>query len=298
MQGAHKRSQLLNFAEESYLERTSRPVYALVFLVPFIVVYELGTIFINTTILKQYWRGPVVAFVWVQQLLEWIGFAGKSAWIATPLVVVVILIALQVTSGSRWRFRWGDYVPMLVECVALAVPLIVLGLLFNSRITPRGGSEIAAPPPARAVMVQATEQPAQETPGGKDDGSRPTLLLADIVTGIGAGIYEELAFRLVLIIVLMLLFQDLLRLGRNSAIVLSVLVSAGLFSAYHHVDFLSGRLYLTVPFNWAEFVFRTLAGVYFAVLFAVRGFGITAGTHALYDIMAAVINVVFFGRGN
>jgi len=64
------------------------------------------------------------------------------------------------------------------------------------------------------------------------------------------------------------------------------------------VDFLSGRLYLTVPFNWAEFVFRTLAGVYFAVLFAVRGFGITAGTHALYDIMAAVINVVFFGRGN
>jgi hypothetical protein len=43
-----------------------------------------------------------------------------------------------------------------------------------------------------------------------------------------------------------------------------------------------------------EFGFRAVAGVYFAVLFAIRGFGITAGTHAFYDIIATIINSVFF----
>jgi hypothetical protein len=55
MKKKYDTSQLLNFVEGSYLERTSRPVYALVFLLPFIVVYELGTILINTNVLRQYW---------------------------------------------------------------------------------------------------------------------------------------------------------------------------------------------------------------------------------------------------
>ena len=51
---------------------------------------------------------------------------------------------------------------------------------------------------------------------------------------------------------------------------------------------------MSAPFTVREFVFRTLAGVYFACLFAMRGFGITAGTHAFYDIIAVLVNAVFF----
>jgi len=97
-----------------------------------------------------------------------------------------------------------------------------------------------------------------------------------------------------LICVLMILFQNVLALGRKNSIILSVLVSAALFSAHHHIVFLDGRFGQSAPFNWMEFSFRTIAGVYFAVLFAIRGFGITAGTHAFYDIIATVINFVFF----
>ena len=43
------------------------------------------------------------------------------------------------------------------------------------------------------------------------------------------------------------------------------------------------------PFTWPKFIFRTLAGVYFAGLFTFRGFGITAGTHAFYDILVALM---------
>ena len=127
-----------------------------------------------------------------------------------------------------------------------------------------------------------------------DVSVRGKSLLADIVTGIGAGIYEELIFRLILICVLMMLFQDVFRLGHKNSIILSVLVSAALFSAHHHMVFVNGQLSSSVPFNWTEFVFRTVAGIYFAVLFAIRGFGITAGTHAFYDIIATVINAFFF----
>ena len=62
-------SQLFNFAQDSYFERTSRPIYAIVFLLPFIVFYELGTIFINTDVLNQS-QVRVMAFVWLQNFLE------------------------------------------------------------------------------------------------------------------------------------------------------------------------------------------------------------------------------------
>ena len=99
---------------DSYLERTSRPIYAAVFLLPFILFYEFGTLRINTDVLNQS-QERVVAFVWLQNLLEPLGYGGKLAWAAPPLAVVVILLALQITSGKQWRFWFGDIVPMVVE---------------------------------------------------------------------------------------------------------------------------------------------------------------------------------------
>ena len=117
-------SQLFNFVQGSYFERTSRPIYAIVFLLPFIVFYELGTLLINTDLLRHYWQGRVVAFAWVQDLLVHLGLGSKFGWVATPLAVVVILAALQLASGKGWRFWFGDILPMAVECILLAVPLI------------------------------------------------------------------------------------------------------------------------------------------------------------------------------
>ena len=79
-----------------------------------------------------------------------------------------------------------------------------------------------------------------------------------------------------------------------NSVLLSVLISAAFFSAHHHIFFVDGILNQTMPFNWTEFIFRAAAGIYFAGLFAVRGFGIAAGTHAFYDTMAVLINAMFF----
>ena len=288
---------MFNFAPDSYLERTSRPIYAIWFLLPFIVFYEVGTILINTDLLSQS-QTRVVAFVWLREFLESIGFGGKLALIAPPLVVVAILAGLQVSSRKRWNFDVRDVLPMAAECIALAVPLIVFILFLTSFGGPEGDSDDVA---RRTIPVKI--QLASETSGGgsalpvfsaqRGGGPGGRLLLADTITAIGAGIYEELVFRLILICALMMLFQDLLRLDQKNSIVLSVLISAALFSAYHYIDFRTGELDGD-PFELTSFAFRTMAGIYFAVLFAVRGFGITAGTHAFYDIIATMIKVFFF----
>ncbi len=292
-------SQLFNFAKDSYLERTSRPIYAIVFLLPFIIFYEVGTFCINTDILNQS-QIRVVAFVWLQNLLESLGFGGKFAWVASPLAVVVILIALQITSAKQWRFWIGDILPMTAECILLAVPLIVLTLFLSSSAVPEGNiswfddSAIRAQAgslPSCSSVAGGSLSPLSAEAGDVGPGQS---LLANIVTGIGAGIYEELVFRLILICLLMLLFQDVLRLTHKKSIILSVLISAALFSAHHHIDLLSGQPNATDPFNLIKFAFRTIAGIYFAVLFAIRGFGITAGTHAFYNIIAVSITASFF----
>lgn len=291
--------QMFNFAPDSYLERTARPIYAIVFLLPFIIFYELGTFSYNTDVLNQS-QIRVVAFVWMQNLLESVGFGGKFAWVAPPLAVIVILTAMQITSRKQWRLCLGDLLPMAVECVLLAVPLIVLTLFLTS--SPETKSNVSRPENNAAHI--RTEGPLSCSSTTNHRLSTVTFqpgmngrehpLLANIITGIGAGIYEELVFRLILICIFMLLLQDVFGLSHTISIIFSVLASAALFSAHHHIDFISGQLNTTDPFNWTRFAFRTIAGIYFAILFAFRGFGITAGTHAFYNIIAVSITARFF----
>ena len=291
-------SQLLNFAQDSYLERTSRPIYALMFLLPFILFYELGTILINTDVLNQS-QVRVVAFVWMQNSLEYLGFGSRMVWAMPAVTVVIILAALQFSSRKRWFFSFADILPMTIECTLWAVPLIVLSLFLNSP----GQRQNEIPQYNYASIQIQTKQATgcpylmQKTPSAAlvhNAGSDNESLLANLVTSIGAGIYEELVFRLILICTLMILLQNILHLSHRQSIILSVLVSAALFSAHHHILFLDGQITQSSPFTWEQFAFRTIAGVYFAVLFAVRGFGITAGTHAFYDIIAVFINSIFY----
>jgi membrane protease YdiL (CAAX protease family) len=278
-------SQLVSFLPGSYLDRTSRPIYALVYLLGFLLLYEIGTFYINPEALTQSLSRTqlrVVAFVWFQNLLEYVGFSERMTWIATPFAVIIILIAWQIANGTRWHVRISDFVPMTVECILLALPLLVLSLAMNR---PAPAETITA----GAAVISSAAGVVSSTGGG---------LWGDIVTGIGAGIYEELVFRLILICLLMILFQDILRLDKDVAVILSILISAGLFSVHHHFFYVNGRFGQGEPFVWITFLFRMLAGIYFAVIYTLRGFGIVAGTHAFYDIIAAVLNAFWFTGEN
>ena len=98
-----------------------------------------------------------------------------------------------------------------------------------------------------------------------------------LVVSLGAGIYEELLFRVLL--VSGLLFVGV-RAGwsKKVAIAVAIVGSALIFSGFHYIGPFGDTL--TAP----SFTFRALAGLLLSGLYVTRGFGIAAWTHALYDV--------------
>jgi hypothetical protein len=97
------------------------------------------------------------------------------------------------------------------------------------------------------------------------------------VLSCGAGVYEEFIFRLIGFGVLRFIFVRIFKLKRSLAISLMVLGTSIAFSLYHYWG--------PEPFLWRTMIFRTIAGIYFGVIFAFRGFGLTVGSHTAYDII-------------
>jgi hypothetical protein len=70
--------------------------------------------------------------------------------------------------------------------------------------------------------------------------------------------------------------------GAAASGIFATLLGALVFSAFHYIGPYGDVLELR------SFAFRAIAGVLFSGLYLVRGFGITAWTHALYDVFLTV----------
>ena len=78
-----------------------------------------------------------------------------------------------------------------------------------------------------------------------------------------------------------------MKLKEPAVTLLAVGFSAILFAAHHYagITTLAGGEGVFEPFTLPGFLFRMAAGIYFAVIFRYRGYGITAGTHAAYNMI-------------
>jgi membrane protease YdiL (CAAX protease family) len=180
----------------------------------------------------------------MRRFFQWFGASGRYL---PALAVVAILLGCHIARKDPWRLEVGVVLGMFAESALLGFPLLLAGQLLRHALPLAGGS------------------PWQ----------------GDFVDYIGAGIYEELVFRLIMFTALSIVLVDLLRIERFWAGLLIVVSSAVLFSAYHYLG--------SERFAWGPFVFRTVAGLYFAAVFLVRGFGLTVGGHAAYDITLGIM---------
>lgn len=259
----------LNFEQGSYLEATSRPLYALAFLLPLVIVYEIGTFLVNTDQLAHT-QSRVATFTWLMAFARWIGMSRPLALGFPALVVVILLFCWHMASHYPWRVRPKWVGGMAIESVVLTLPLFALSSVMNSSLYYTGAVT------GKAAILAAGRSAAES-------------YLANLTTSIGAGIYEELVFRLILIGLLILLLEDVFKIKANRALFIAIGLSALLFAAHHYIGIIDGQLDTLNPegerFAWPSFIFRALAGAYFAFLFRLRGFGIIAGTHAAYDMI-------------
>ncbi len=117
----------------------------------------------------------------------------------------------------------------------------------------------------------------------------PTILLAGVqleqeslwmqlALSIGAGIYEELLFRVILVGGLYAILKAILGF-QTAAYIVAAVFGALLFSGIHYMGPLGD------DFTAQSFLFRFFFGLALNVIYLVRGFGVAAWTHALYDVM-------------
>jgi Type II CAAX prenyl endopeptidase Rce1-like len=234
--------------ERSYWSTTRRPLPALAFILPILLAYEAGVIWLGGPSADALRAG---ADAWVRHGLANLGFTDR--WLL-PVGLISGLLAWQSVDRRDWRFHpltlWG----MAVESLLLAVGLVGLSKLVDLGFSRLDGPSLLA-------------------------ASSPTRLpIAPVIGFLGAGLYEEALFRLALI---PLLFRGLRLVLVPSffALTLAVTASSLIFSLAHHAG---------VPgesFTWFAFIFRWLAGVFFAWVFVVRGFGVAVGTHTAYDLL-------------
>jgi membrane protease YdiL (CAAX protease family) len=105
----------------------------------------------------------------------------------------------------------------------------------------------------------------------------------DFILYCGAGVYEELVFRVFLLGLLMLVFTKLFHMEHAYAAVWAVVLGAVIFSAFHHVGGDGFR-----SFALGVFLQRVFAGLYFAAIYFNRSFGVAAASHSMYDILVGM----------
>ncbi len=230
-----------------YWDESRRPLTSLVFVLPLLLIYETGVLFLGTQAIRN------GVDVWLRDFLVSIGLAH---YFLLPILTVSILLAWHYLSRQPWRIRGGVLYGMVGECLVLGVFLRIILAIQNQLVPP-------IPPilPGPEVNLLSI--------GGN---------LRELVLFIGAGIYEELLFRLILLTSAIWL---LCRLGFRPrvGVVLGIVSTSVLFSAAHYIG---GN---AEAFQGFSFLFRFVAGIFFSILFVYRGFGIAAGTHAAYDIL-------------
>jgi membrane protease YdiL (CAAX protease family) len=235
----------MNIQPAGYRSESARPLTSLLFITPMLVAYEAGIFVFGDVALRN------GADAWLRGFLKQLGF---GQYFLLPVLAAAILLAWHHTSRVRWKVNSRVVAGMWVESLVLGITL-----LFSARLL--------------ALVFFWTKTPFQASLFIGD------LHLPTICGYFGAGIYEELLFRLMLLPAILGLLTWC-GCGRRTATVWAVIGSSLLFSLAHY-DLFSR---VGDEFNPYSFVFRTLAGIFFAIIFLKRGFGIAAGTHAMYDI--------------
>lgn len=242
-----------------YFELTRSLTYSLLFAAPLLLLYEAGAAWLAGTGTTDLRNG---ADVLLRSLLAAGGIRGTLSFTASLLAVAAVLIVLE-QRRKRVPVRAAPLAGMFVESAAYALVFGTVVGYATQALLQGVGWRLAA-----------------------DHGAVGALSLPEAwVLSLGAGIYEELVFRVLLVGGLLAIFRGS-GLGPRQAGLFAALLAALLFSAFHYVGPYGD------PWQVQSFVFRALAGLAFSVLFLVRGFGITAWTHALYDVVLFTVRGV------
>ncbi len=221
---------------------------SLVFIFPLFLLYGVGVLFADTINGVDF----ITRFVYAAVGYDAMHYLKVQAGLA--VVFVVLLVVLR----RHRRVALSGFFPLVLESAIYALTLGSLILLVMQSVL---GFSLGL-----AVA-----------------GDEGVGVWEGLVISAGAGVFEELVFRLGLMAggaALLLL----LGVPKAVALILAIVVSSALFSAAHHVGPLGD------PFALDVFTYRLLAGVVFALIFYFRSLAHAVYAHFLYDVYVLVLS--------
>jgi Type II CAAX prenyl endopeptidase Rce1-like len=246
-------------ARDSYFSISMRPLPMLLFLLPIILLYELGSMGVF---------GPVGnALEAHQMLVRFFNVFGAAGLHLPALALVTMLLIQHVLSKDPLRLSLSVWLKMIAESAFLTGPLIVMVMLLKPM--GGGGGEFVG-----EMVIQTAV--SVESSGGSQ--------ASQVMLAFGASLYEEMLFRLVLITMIHFLISDVLGFSETKGFLIGLILSSLVFAWHHDQIFrLDGSIDLRLGF------FYFLAGMYFGLLFLMRGLGIAVGVHLFYDLLVLVV---------
>ncbi len=251
-------------ASGDYWDEARRPLASLLFLAPLLIGYEAAVVSLAGTAQAGLRNG---ADAWMRGWLLGVGL--QLPWIL-PAVVGITLLGWHFLRRDGAQFQVSTFLGMLAESLLFALVLILCGQMLHS---------VMGEPLPHAMIARWNVSAMQ----------------LRVISSVGAGLYEEFLFRLLLVPCLLGAAGLAIR-QRNAAATISVILSSVIFAAAHYLpadaSALSPLAYVDAldvvwqqPALWYGFLFRGLAGAAFGTLFVLRGFGVTVGSHAFYDVL-------------
>ncbi len=237
---------------DGYFSVSRMPRYSLLFALPLLLAYQVLAMSVQRPSAERQVRNG--ADVMLNELAMLIAGAYGPMLLMTLIIGLAVVFVWRDIRRSGSGVRAGVFIGMLAESAVMAAVFgIVIGIVTSQLL----GS-------LHLLMIQG--MPIERM-------SLPTKLMLSL----GAGLYEELLFRVLLVSALAMGARVVLGLGRRGAGFFAAFVGALLFSAAHYIGPLGE------PFQIQSFAFRAVSGLAFSGIYLLRGFGITAWTHALYD---------------
>ena len=230
---------------KDYFRKSSSPLYSFIITLPIFLIYELGIFWMRNIEFNYIQNG---ADVLIEQTILKLGF--DVIYVSSIIFLFILLIIIyyqkrHFNSLSISRPYLG--VMFLESMVYASILFFLMGNLY--------------------LMDASTND-----------------IYCNMILSLGAGIYEELIFRVLLIYISYQSIKFLFRLSKFSANFYAVIFSAILFSLFHFIGEESFLSILDSPAVQYAFAARFIAGIFLAFLYVQRGFGITAITHSFYDI--------------
>ncbi|MFO7841641.1 MAG: CPBP family intramembrane glutamic endopeptidase [Fidelibacterota bacterium] len=230
-----------------YFEHTSSPLFGVVSILPLVVYYEISMFFVHRDMNAEVRNTADVMF---KRIFEILGFDGPLAGIA---MFALLFVGAALLQGAHREIggvniNWKYYPLMLAESAFYALILLVL-MAFSMNLTT-----------ALRLMISPV----------------------DIGYSLGAGVYEELLFRALLLQGLLMPASRLpgkTYLWKGAAILISALA----FSAAHYIG-AAGDVFTPL-----SFFSRTFGGIMLGGVYMLRGLGAAVYTHAIYDIYTLLL---------